>query len=245
MMIKPGGYGESVCSSRSILRIRSLTCAIFSSYQALQSTEIVTMNNNMDSVAQIKFKNIPFYEVIDEVIKPTLLIGTDRCTLQDVSRGMKEATFKFIMSVEHANLVAGNRYYSYGKYEYPYQFQIRICQLIEPVPNESPDDMPLSLLIRVNMQKCPLPPTATPINCTEKVKLSPIVANNIAIHWTPDRKKYVFAMFLVKKITVDTLLKKLQDKDGISSEDTKNDIGNPQLDSDDDEPPTKRNKQEK
>ncbi|KAE9533268.1 hypothetical protein AGLY_009309 [Aphis glycines] len=209
------------------------------------------MNNNMDSVAQIKFKNIPFYEVIDEVIKPTLLTGTDR--LQDVSRGMKEATFKFIMSVEHANLVAGNRYYSHGKYEYPYQFQIRICQLIEPVPNESPDDMPLSLLIRVNMQKCPLPPTQqgfelrptkTPINCSENVKISPIVANNIAIHWTPNGKKYVFAMFLVKILTVDTLLKKLQDKDGISSEDTKNDIGNPQLDSDDDEPPTKRNKQE-
>ncbi|XP_050061659.1 E3 SUMO-protein ligase PIAS1-like isoform X5 [Aphis gossypii] len=191
----------------------------------------VTMNNNMDSVAQIKFKNIPFYEVIDEVIKPTLLTGTKKCTLQDVPRGMKEATFNFNMSDEHAHLVAGSRYYSHGKYETSYQFQIRMCQLIEPVPNESPDDRPLSLQIRVNMQNCPLPPTqqgfelrrtATPINCTENVELSSIDGNNnIAIYWTPDTKKYVFAMFFVKKLTVDTLMKKLQDQDRISSEHTK------------------------
>jgi len=155
---------------------------------------------------------------------------------------MKEATFKFNLSLEHANFVAGNRNISHGKMKYPYQFQIRICQLIEPVPNESPDYMPLGLQIRVNMNACPLPLTAhktlrasesrriaTPINCTEYVKLSPIVANNIAINWTPDGKKYVFAMFLVKKLTVDTLpiyTIELQDNDGISADDINNYIIN-------------------
>ncbi|KAE9522060.1 hypothetical protein AGLY_017546 [Aphis glycines] len=206
---------------------------------ALRLGTTATRNNScipsIESVSQIEFKKIPFYEVIDEVIKPTLLTGTDRCTLQDVPRGMKEATFKFNLSLEHANLIATNRDTSHGKNEYLYQFQIRICQLIEPVPDDSPDYMPLGLHLRVNVKSCPLPPTAPytrpgsesrrtarPINCTENIKLSPIVANNITINWTPDGKYYVFAVYIVKKITVDTLIKKLQDKGGRSAEETKN-----------------------
>jgi len=42
---------------------------------------------SIETVAKIKFKKLPFYEVIDEVIKPTLLFGTDRCTLLNVPRG--------------------------------------------------------------------------------------------------------------------------------------------------------------
>lgn len=40
-----------------------------------------------ETVARIKFKKLPFYEVVDEIIKPTLLVGTDRCTLQNTLRG--------------------------------------------------------------------------------------------------------------------------------------------------------------
>ncbi|KAF0747502.1 E3 SUMO-protein ligase PIAS2-like [Aphis craccivora] len=190
---------------------------------------------SIETVAKIKFKKLPFYEVIDEVIKPTLLTGTDRCTLQNVPRDTKETTFKHTLSLEQANYVCMNRDFSHGKTEYHNHFQIRICQLIEPVSNESPDCMPLGLHIRVNMKTCPLPPiapntrpgtesrrTARPINCTANVKLSPIVVNNITINWTPDGKHYVFALYIVKKITVDTLIKKLQDKGGRSTEETKN-----------------------
>jgi len=190
---------------------------------------------SLETVAQIKFKKLPFYEVIDEVIKPTLLTGMDRCTLQNVPRGMKEATFKLVLSVEQANFVAMNRDISHGKNEYIYQFQIRICQLIEPVSNELPDCMPLGIHIRLGMKACPLPPTAPntrpgtesrrtarPINCTPFIKLSPIVSNTITVNWTPDGKNYVMAMYLVKKLTSDTLIKKLQDKGGRSSEETKN-----------------------
>ncbi|KAE9533463.1 hypothetical protein AGLY_009101 [Aphis glycines] len=192
---------------------------------------------SIETVAQIKFKKLPFYEVIDEVIKPTLLTGTDRCTLLNVPRDTKETTFKHTLSLEHTNAVSSNRYFSDGKYEHHNQYQIRICQLIEPVPNESLDYMPLGLHIRVNMKACPLPPvppntrpnnltesrrTARPINCTANFKLSPINVNNITINWIPDGKNYVFVLYLVKKLTVDTLIKKLQDKGGKSSEETKN-----------------------
>ncbi|XP_025207609.1 E3 SUMO-protein ligase PIAS1-like isoform X2 [Melanaphis sacchari] len=190
---------------------------------------------SLETVAQIKFKKLPFYDVVDEVIKPTLLTGMDRNTLQNAPRGMKETTFKLLLSCEHANLVAMNRDISPGKNEYIYQFQIRICQLVEPITSECTDYMPLGLHIRLGLKACPLPPTAPntrpgtesrrtarPINCTQLVKLSPIVSNTITINWTPDGKNYVLAMYIVKKLTAETLLKKLQDKGGRSSEETKN-----------------------
>jgi len=40
-----------------------------------------------ETVAQIKFKKLPFYEVIDEILKPTFLAGTDECTLQNFPEG--------------------------------------------------------------------------------------------------------------------------------------------------------------
>jgi len=40
-----------------------------------------------ETVAQIKFKKLPFYEVFGEVLKPTFLAGTDRCTLNNFPTG--------------------------------------------------------------------------------------------------------------------------------------------------------------
>ncbi|CAI6364397.1 unnamed protein product [Macrosiphum euphorbiae] len=188
-----------------------------------------------ETVARIKFKKLPFYEVIDEIHKPTFLAGTERCTLQNIPRGMKETLFKIVVSMENVNLVAINRDVSTGKNDYIYQFQIRISQLVEPMTNEVTDFMPLGLHIRIGTKACPLPPTAPntrpgaesrrsprPINCTQLVKLSPITPNLIYINWTPDGKNYVFAMYLVKRLTSETLLQRLQDKGGRSSEETKN-----------------------
>ncbi|CAH1738378.1 unnamed protein product [Aphis gossypii] len=212
---------------------------------ALRLGTMASGNNSntpsIETVSRIKYKNLPFYEVIDEVIKPTLLTGTNICTLAQFPEGMKEAIFKFVLSSKQVNFVAGNRKISHEKFEYPYQYQIRICQFVEPVPNESPDYMPLGLRIRVNMIECQLPliplntrpeltltrrlecrRSAGPIDCTEYVKLSPINCNDITINWTPDDKKYVFSMFLVKKLTTETLVKKLQDKGGRTIEETKN-----------------------
>lgn len=39
------------------------------------------------SMNNIKFKKLPFYEVLDEIIKPTILMGQERCTLPNVPRG--------------------------------------------------------------------------------------------------------------------------------------------------------------
>jgi len=51
-----------------------------------------TVGNNSrtpshETLAQIKFKKLPFYEVIDVVLEPTFLAGTDRCSLQNFPKG--------------------------------------------------------------------------------------------------------------------------------------------------------------
>ncbi|CAI6354429.1 unnamed protein product [Macrosiphum euphorbiae] len=102
----------------------------------------MTLGNNSytpspETVAKIKFKKLPFYELIDIVLKPTILAGTDRC--------MQEWQFKFYVSVEKVNLVAMNRDVSLGRSDYNYQFQIRISQLVEPMSNEVTDFIPLGL----------------------------------------------------------------------------------------------------
>jgi len=57
---------------------------------------------------------------------------------------------------------------SLGKNDYPYQFQIRISQLVEPMSKEVTDFMPLGLNIRLGGKPCPLPPMAP--NAQPRVK---------------------------------------------------------------------------
>jgi len=147
---------------------------------------------------------------------------------------MREASFKLTMLSEHVNEISLNRDISSGKSEYIYQMQIRIC-LLDPGATEITDFMPLGLHIRISNKVCPLPPTAPntrpgtearrtprPINCTQILKLNPNIVNPISVNWSPDGKTYVFAMYLVKKLSSDILLEKLQEKGTRSSEETKN-----------------------
>lgn len=44
-------------------------------------------NQPVQTQANVKFKKLPFYEIFRELVPPSTLIGTDRCTLQNVPRG--------------------------------------------------------------------------------------------------------------------------------------------------------------
>ncbi|XP_050434323.1 E3 SUMO-protein ligase PIAS2-like [Adelges cooleyi] len=198
------------------------------------------LGNSFNPTAQpqtnFKLKKLPFYEVISEIIKPTTMVGQERCSIPNPPRGMCESNFKIRLLPEDATHISMNRDMTNGKNEYLYQVQIRIC-LSEPGLNEISDFMPLGLHIRVCGKVCPLPPTTPntrpgtearrtprPINCTQLMKLSPIVVNNIVINWNPDGKTYVISLYLVKKLTSEILLKRLEDKGTRSAEETKNNI---------------------
>lgn len=48
------------------------------------------INNNLilsQSMTNVRFKNLPFYEVVDEICKPSILTGVERCSLPNYSRG--------------------------------------------------------------------------------------------------------------------------------------------------------------
>jgi len=149
---------------------------------------------------------------------------------------MRECTFEHTMSVEQATLISMNRDISPGKPEYyGIQYQIRICHLENCVYDEVTDYLPIGLHIRVCNYYCTLPPIVTrkrsgiksrraakPINIAQFLKLCPFIKNVISINWIPDGKKYALAMYIVKQLSVDTLMKKLHDKKARSSEETKN-----------------------
>ncbi|XP_060873266.1 LOW QUALITY PROTEIN: E3 SUMO-protein ligase PIAS3-like [Metopolophium dirhodum] len=235
-----GAFGQNTLGRKPELKDQALELLRTRSTGFNQTAYVAKISelyylSSPETVAQIKFKKLPFYEVIDEVLQPTFLAGTDKCTLQNVPRDMKETQLKFFVSLENVNLVAMNRDVSPGKNDYIYQFQIRISQLVEPMTNEVTDFMPLGLQIRFGAKACPLPPTAPntrpgaesrrsprPINCTQLVKLSPVTPNVICINWTPDGKNYVMSIYLVKRLTSETLIQRLRDKGGRSSEQTKN-----------------------
>lgn len=151
---------------------------------------------------------------------------------------MRECTFEHTMSVEQATLISMNRDISPGKPEYyGIQYQIRICQLENGVYDEVPDCLPIGLHIRVCNNYCTLPPIVTrdrelsemksrrasrPINIAQFMKLCPFTKNVITVNWLPDGKNYALAIFIVKQLSADTLMKKLHDKTPRSSEETKN-----------------------
>jgi len=77
---------------------RSITSSHLSSNQQMNVAsqdplgyDMKGLNNSYapspDLVGQIKFKKLPFYEVIEQIIKPSFLSGSDRCTLQNFPRG--------------------------------------------------------------------------------------------------------------------------------------------------------------
>ncbi|VVC39750.1 Hypothetical protein CINCED_3A002116 [Cinara cedri] len=192
-----------------------------------QLSHFTSMNN-------IKFRKLPFFEVMSEIIKPTILNSQDRCTLPNVSRDVKEVTYKFQLSSKHATEIGMNRDLSQGKTEYPVQLQARICYL-EPGNLEIPDCLPIGLSIRINGKGIPLPPTSAnarpgtearrsprPINCSHFIKINPNLQNTITVNWTPDTKTYVIGVNLVRTLSSDTLIKRLQEKGKRSSEETKN-----------------------
>uniref|UniRef100_A0A2H8TFX7 E3 SUMO-protein ligase PIAS1 n=1 Tax=Melanaphis sacchari TaxID=742174 RepID=A0A2H8TFX7_9HEMI len=202
---------------------------MLSNQQNLNSEDqdsITSGNNNsfMQSTFNYKFNNVPFYEVIEDIIKPTLLKSSGKCTLENSPSGLMECAFNHTMSNEQATLISLNRDFTKKTADFVYQYQIRICQS-EVGRSEVTDYLPLGLHIRIENETCSLPPIARyiqsgteyrrvgrPINCTQHLKLSPLVSNSIIVNWIPDEKNYAFAMFIVKELNANTLIKKTSRK---------------------------------
>ncbi|NXO52256.1 PIAS3 ligase, partial [Aramus guarauna] len=166
----------------------------------------------------VKMKRLPFYDVYDELIKPTTLASMN-------SQRFEEAHFTFALTPQQVQQILTSRDILPGaKCDYTIQVQLRFCLCETSCPQE--DYFPPNLFVKVNGKLCPLPgylpPTkngaepkrpSRPVNITPLARLSATVPNTIVVNWSSEfGRNYSLSVYLVKQLTSVTLLQKLRAK---------------------------------
>ncbi|XP_030044280.1 E3 SUMO-protein ligase PIAS3 isoform X2 [Microcaecilia unicolor] len=166
----------------------------------------------------VKMKRLPFYDIYDELIKPTTLASTS-------NQRFEEAHFTFALTPQQVQQILTSREILPGaKCDYTVQVQLRFCLCETSCPQE--DYFPPNLFVKVNGKLCPLPnylpPTkngaepkrpSRPINISPLIRLSSTVPNTIVVNWSSEfGRNYSLSVYLVKQLTSVTLLQKLRAK---------------------------------
>ncbi|XP_014218502.1 E3 SUMO-protein ligase PIAS2 isoform X2 [Copidosoma floridanum] len=166
----------------------------------------------------VKFKRLPFFDMLGELLKPSSLMPQGTLRLQ-------ENSFVFHLTPQQSTDIASSRDCRTGsKMDYTVQVQMRFC--LQETSCEQEDYFPPSINVKVNGKMCPLPnPIPTnkpgvepkrpprPVNISPLVKLSPTVANQISVTWSADYgRRYAIAVYLVKKLTSSELLMRLKNR---------------------------------
>ncbi|XP_010862346.1 E3 SUMO-protein ligase PIAS1 isoform X1 [Esox lucius] len=165
----------------------------------------------------IKLQRLPFYDVLDELIKPTSL-ATDN------SQRFQETCYAFALTPQQVQQISSSMDISGTKCDFAVQVQLRFCLSETSCPQE--DHFPSNLCVKVNSKPCNLPgylpPTkngvepkrpSRPINITSLVRLSTTVPNTIVVSWTLEiGRSFSMAVYLVRQQTSTTLLQRLRAK---------------------------------
>ncbi|XP_057669109.1 E3 SUMO-protein ligase PIAS3 isoform X2 [Diorhabda carinulata] len=188
----------------------------------------------------VKFRRLPFYDVLADLLKPSSLVPQS-------NQRMQEGTFYFHLTPQQATDIASSRDIRPGvKCDYVKQVQMRFCLL--ETSCEQDDYFPPNVIVKVNNKLCPLPnPIPTnkpgvepkrpprPVNITQMVKLSPTVANTITVSWAADYGRgYAISVSLVHKLSSMDLLQRLKLK-GVKNADHTRAIIKEKLNDDGDE----------
>ncbi|GAB0090377.1 E3 SUMO-protein ligase PIAS2 [Sergentomyia squamirostris] len=163
----------------------------------------------------VKLKKLAFFDIHATLVNPSLLVPTS-------SQRLHENTLYFTLTSGQATELASNRdIRNASRVEYTMQVQLRFCLM--DTANEQDDYFPPNISVKVNGKQCQLPnPIPTnkpgvepkrpprPVNITGNVKLSPLVTNTVQISWcTEFNRGHVASIYLVKKLTSQTLLQRL------------------------------------
>uniref|UniRef100_A0A8C6XRV2 Protein inhibitor of activated STAT 1 n=1 Tax=Naja naja TaxID=35670 RepID=A0A8C6XRV2_NAJNA len=165
----------------------------------------------------IKLQKLPFYDLLDELIKPTSLAS-------DNSQRFRETCFAFALTPQQVQQISSSMDISGTKCDFTVQVQLRFCLSETSCPQE--DHFPPNLCVKVNGKPCSLPgylpPTkngvepkrpSRPINITSLVRLSTTVPNTIVVSWTAEiGRSYSMAVYLVKQLSSSVLLQRLRVK---------------------------------
>uniref|UniRef100_X2B9U9 Protein inhibitor of activated STAT n=1 Tax=Capitella teleta TaxID=283909 RepID=X2B9U9_CAPTE len=190
-------------------------------------------HNQVPVLPDVSLKMLPFYDVLDELLKPSSLVPKGAARFQ-------ETFFVFHLTPQQAQDVAASRYllplptdpFSYslfvsremksGRIEHSVQVQLRFCLLETSCDQE--DNFPPSICVRVNGKMAPLPnpiPTnkagvepkrpSRPVNITSICRISPTHPNQISISWASELgRSYCVAVHLVRKLNSDILLSRMK-----------------------------------
>ncbi|XP_010581285.1 PREDICTED: E3 SUMO-protein ligase PIAS2 isoform X4 [Haliaeetus leucocephalus] len=170
----------------------------------------------------VQLKSLPFYDVLDVLIKPTSLV-------QSSIQRFQEKFFIFALTPQQVREICISRdFLPGGRRDYTVQVQLRLCLAETSCPQE--DNYPNSLCIKVNGKLFPLPVSlcgyapppkngieqkrpGRPLNITSLVRLSSAVPNQISISWASEiGKNYSMSVYLVRQLTSAMLLQRLKMK---------------------------------
>uniref|UniRef100_A0A1A7ZHG9 Protein inhibitor of activated STAT, 1 n=1 Tax=Nothobranchius furzeri TaxID=105023 RepID=A0A1A7ZHG9_NOTFU len=165
----------------------------------------------------VKLQRLPFYDMLDELIKPTSLAS-------DNSQRFQETCFAFALTPQQVQQISSSMDISGSKCDFSVQVQLRFCLSETSCPQE--DHFPPNLCVKVNGKPCNLPgylpPTkngvepkrpSRPINITSLVRLSTTVPNTIVVSWTSEiGRNFSMAVYLVKQQSSTVLLQRLRAK---------------------------------
>lgn len=105
--------------------------------------------NNYPIHPDVKFRRLPFYDILADLLKPSSLVPQSNQRMQD-------GTFYFHLTPQQATDVASSRDTRPGvKNDYVKQVQLRFCLLETTCEQE--DYFPPNVSVKVNNKPCPLP----------------------------------------------------------------------------------------
>lgn len=167
----------------------------------------------------VKFISLPFYDIVDVLIKSTSLV-------QKTMTGYQETNLVYHLTPYQTQLITNSRsYHVKSMIEYAVQVQLRFCLAETSTVQE--DLYPTRCKIIVNGKSCTLPgqppPNAQnqeprkphrPVNITSFCRLSPMQSNQIQIQWMPSDlgQRYCATVHLVKIVQAETLIQQLNNK---------------------------------
>ncbi|XP_060733914.1 E3 SUMO-protein ligase PIAS1 isoform X3 [Tachysurus vachellii] len=175
----------------------------------------------------VKLQRLPFYDVLDELIKPTSLVLPYYKQIKltsDNNQRFQETCFAFALTPQQVQQISSSMDISGTKCDFSVQVQLRFCLSETSCPQE--DHFPPNLCVKVNGKPCNLPgylpPTkngvepkrpSRPINITSLVRLSTTVPNTIVVSWTSEiGRSYSMAVYLVRQQSSSVLLQRLRSK---------------------------------
>ncbi|XP_012674166.2 E3 SUMO-protein ligase PIAS1 isoform X2 [Clupea harengus] len=165
----------------------------------------------------VKLQRLPFYDLLDDLIKPTSLAT-------DSNQRFQETCFAFALTPQQVQQISSSMDISGTKCDFSVQVQLRFCLSETSCPQE--DHFPPNLCVKVNGKPCNLPGYLPPtkngvepkrpsraINITSLVRLSTTVPNTIIVSWTSEiGRSYSMAVYLVRQQSSSVLLQRLRSK---------------------------------